>query len=507
MLAGGVAAARHWPYTQAALLKRMEEKFSSKIRITSFRQTFFPHPGCVAEGVTLIRNGERNAAPLATIRKVSIQGSYSGLLSSPRRVTRVVAEGLHVTIPAHGLAEPPPRPNAKKPDMVVGEFVADGSVLDVAPAAQDKDSLRFQMRRLTLASVERGQPFTFRATFLNPEPPGEVSAAGRFGPMHSGDMARTPISGTYSFRHADLGVFPGITGLLSSEGKFDGPLGDLKVEGTTGTPDFALKRSKHPIPVSTSFQAIVNGTTGDVILKPVDARMLRTRVIFAGNIAGKSGQPGKTVTLDLASKDGRIQDLLRLILKSPRPPLSGAITFQGKAVVPPEHRKFIEKLFLMGDFGIGSSRFTSGKTQGNVNLLSERAQGGKDYDDPESVVSDIHGHVVLRNGTATLSHLSFSVPGAFAYFDGTYNLLNEHINLAGTLRMDATVSQATKGVKSFLLKAVDPFFKKKNAGAVLPVKLTGTYSHPVFALALHDKHKHEKHKSANSSGPARRPAT
>ena len=40
------------------------------------------------------------------------------------------------------------------------------------------------------------------------------------------------------------------------------------------------------------------------------------------------------------------------------------------------------------------------------------------------------------------------------------------------------------GVKSLLLKAMDPFFTKKAGGSVVPFKITGTYKHPSFGLDL-----------------------
>ena len=41
--------------------------------------------------------------------------------------------------------------------------------------------------------------------------------------------------------------------------------------------------------------------------------------------------------------------------------------------------------------------------------------------------------------------------------------------------MDATISEAAGGgVKGFLLKAVDPIFRKKGAGAIVPIKIRGT---------------------------------
>jgi hypothetical protein len=43
-------------------------------------------------------------------------------------------------------------------------------------------------------------------------------------------------------------------------------------------------------------------------------------------------------------------------------------------------------------------------------------------------------------------------------------------------------------VKSLLLKAVDPFFSKGDAGTELPIKITGTKDHLVMGLDFHDPH-------------------
>ncbi len=42
-------------------------------------------------------------------------------------------------------------------------------------------------------------------------------------------------------------------------------------------------------------------------------------------------------------------------------------------------------------------------------------------------------------------------------------------------------------MKGLLLKALDPFFKKKRGGYIVPVKITGTYQHPSFGLDLSDR--------------------
>jgi hypothetical protein len=52
------------------------------------------------------------------------------------------------------------------------------------------------------------------------------------------------------------------------------------------------------------------------------------------------------------------------------------------------------------------------------------------------------------------------------------------------MRVDTEISKTTTGVKALLLKAIDPFFKKKRKGEVVPVHITGTYEHPQFGLDL-----------------------
>jgi hypothetical protein len=103
------------------------------------------------------------------------------------------------------------------------------------------------------------------------------------------------------------------------------------------------------------------------------------------------------------------------------------------------------------------------------------------------VLSDLKGHVLLRNGVATFSNLSFSVPGALGQMQGTYNLISEKIDLHGTLKTEAEVSKTTHGIKALMLKVLDPFFKNKPNGYLAPVKITGTYDHPSFGLDLGDR--------------------
>jgi hypothetical protein len=47
--------------------------------------------------------------------------------------------------------------------------------------------------------------------------------------------------------------------------------------------------------------------------------------------------------------------------------------------------------------------------------------------------------------------------------------------------MDAKLSQTTTGFKSFLLRAVDPLFRRSGR-TVIPIRITGSRNEPSFGL-------------------------
>jgi hypothetical protein len=197
--------------------------------------------------------------------------------------------------------------------------------------------------------------------------------------------------------------------------------------------------------------------------------------------------------LDVDVTKARIQDLLRLAVKGP-PVMTGAARLRTKFLLPPGKQEIMDLLQLDGQFGIAGATFTSNTIQEKIADLSLRGQGrpkeareinaGSDPTEPETVVSDLNGGFALKDGTATLRHLSFAVPGAGIVLDGTYGLKNEQLDFAGTFRMQAKVSQAFTGWKSALLKAVDPLFSKHGAGTEVSIRIRGTREAPLFGLDL-----------------------
>jgi hypothetical protein len=479
-----VIVASHWPFTATRVAHALQQASGREVRIGRFRQIFLPHPGCVAEDVELQESRNGNS-PLLTVAALTAQDSWTSLLTFQSRIDRVNADKLHIYIPF-------PRekllatPSSDQGNITVGELIADGAILDIARRG-GKETLRFAFSQFTLHEVGRDAAIRFSTVLSNPEPPGVIKASGMFGPWHKGNGGLTPVSGHYRFENADLGHYHGIAGTLSSQGQFSGTLGRIEVRDDANVSNFEVTSSGHSVGLRTQFMAVVNGLNGDTSLHEVNAHFLHTGVIWHGEVAGKPGQPGKTTSLDMASNQARVQDLMWLFIKSPRSPFEGPIVFRGHVVLPPAKERFLKKLRLQGDFDITDARFTNPVTQTKVSSLSVRASGEKKKDldeNPPDIACELKGTVSVREGIANFSVLTFTVPGAVAQLEGTFNLITKDIDLRGTLVTEASLSHDAGGIKSVLLRPFDPLFKKKRAGAVVPIKIGGTYSHPSYGLAL-----------------------
>ena len=467
---------RFWPFTEKAVVEDLAEASDSTLTIRNSHRTYFPVPGCILEGVEFHHGPDKWT--LITIEKLTVEGSYTGILT--KRVPRIRAEGGHVFVPPFGSNVTFKTQHSK---LVVEELVANGTVVEFAPDDPSKKPLRFEVHQGLLHDLQWNNPIDYDLKFHNPEPPGEIATRGKFGVWIKGNPGETPISGDYTFDHADLGVYGGIAGMLSSKGKYGGVLKHVDIAGTTDVPDFEVRTGKHKVNLVTHYAAFVDATHGDTFLKHVDAHFRRTNLVVEGSIAGVKGRKGKTALLDLTSRQGRIEDILGLFVSEPRAPMSGPVAINGKAEIPPGKEPFLQKVKLQGAFGIADSTFSKPETQTNVNELSAGARGEK-MEDAETVLSDLKGQVVLEGGIAKFSNLSFGIPGAKARMHGTYNLLNHKIDLHGRMRVDTKISKTTTGVKALLLKVMDPIFKKKKKGEVVPVHIAGTYEHPQFGLDL-----------------------
>jgi hypothetical protein len=485
-----IGLASKWQYTQQAVTKALQDRFARNVQIRSFRETYFP-PGCVAEGVSFLHRKRTDLPPLITVQTLIIRGSYNGLLRIHPRVDEVEVKGLHVLIPPPG---PSGQPSSVMPlttsttgaTVTIGEIKTDGALLEFMPRKPGQEPFKLQVHRLTLDNVGERTVIPYHAAVFNPEPPGEIRSTGEIGPWNENDPGSTPVTGSYTYEHANLARFEGISGTLSSQGKFSGTIGHIDTNGVTDVPNFRVSGSSHTVHLVSRFQAVVDGTNGDTYLQNVTAHFQRTTVTSKGSVAGQPGGHGKTIRLEMAVEEGRIEDLLSLFTEENRPSLTGSINLHATVQVPPGPPGFLRKLDLAGSCGIGSERFTNPKIQQPVNALTRSAEGEdkkQQAEDPETVLSQFTGQVSVKNGVATLSNVSFTAPGTRAQLQGTYSLMDQKVDLHGILYTNGKLDETTSGFKALVLKAVGPFLKQKSV-TVVPFAISGTSSHPSFALDL-----------------------
>lgn len=474
------------PALRDRVVEAIKQRYQSEVELKNFELHLLPSIHATGEGLTLRLHGRKDIPPIVTVGKFTIDTGLRDVLSGPRRVHKLRLEGLRITV-ARGAGRPRDSTGSRAniPSFVIDQVVADGTVLEIVPSQKGKQPLIFELLKLTLHSAGVGQPMKFRATMNNAKPPGLIDTTGEFGPWESDDPIQTPVSGVYTFRNANLAVFRGISGTLSSDGKFQGALDRIETQGTTDIPNFKLRISGHPVHLKTEFRAIVDGGHGDTLLQPVNAHFLRSAILAKGGATGTRGTPGKDIALTLTMSRDRLEDLLRLAIKTDKPFMTGIVNLKTKFDLPPGDVDVIDKLALKGEFDVADARFKNAGVQEKIDALSHRARGQKKNEQSEDeVVSDLLGQFTLKNSVMTFSRLSFGVPGARIKLAGTYGLSDETMDFHGTLRMQAKLSQTMTGFKSLLLKPVDPFFQKGGAGAVLPIKITGTRQNPSFGLEL-----------------------
>jgi hypothetical protein len=339
--------------------------------------------------------------------------------------------------------------------------------------------------------VGGSSPWKYDATLVNAIPKGDIHAVGTFGPWNTESPGDSPVTGDYTFDHADLGTIRGIGGMLSSVGEFKGQLNRIDVEGTTETPDFSIDTANHPMPLQTKYQAVVDGTTGDTYLHQVEAKLGESEFSSHGEIVNVKGK-GHIIDLDADVPDGRIQDFLQLAVKTDPVVMTGRVAMKAKVHIRPGKERVLQKLSLKGGFTLRQIHFTNPEVQDKVDMLSQRAQGNPKEAKPgaEDVKSYMQGEFVMANASLSFSKLSYTLPGATVAMTGVYSLDGKQFDFAGKVRTEAKLSEMVASKwKSLLLKPVDPFFRKDGAGAVIPVKVSGTKGAPKFGLDLGKKGK------------------
>ena len=487
------------PLTSDALRHRMIETLSARldadVAIGDLHWRVFPSLHASGSDLTLRRRRHSDARPLITIKSFTVDAYLAGIMR--KRVAHMTVDGLEIAIPPGDSASPGATPSAgrgAKTSASAQQPLVEGIVIDTLdatngqvltiPKKKDKAPNVWAIHTLQMHDVGVGQAMPFQAAITNAIPPGEIDTKGTFGPWLPDTPGDTALAGSFTFGRADLSIFHGISGILAARGSFGGTLDRIDVNGETDTPDFTIKLGGHPFALHATYHTIVDGMNGDTILDRIDAAFLQSSLLAKGSVVdAPSGAHGRVVALDIAMDRARIEDVMFMAVKG-APPMQGALRLKTKFVLPPGETDVADRLRLDGDFAIARARFTNYDVQGKINELSRRGSGRSADQPKERVVSDFQGRFKLGDGRLALPALAFAVPGAVVELAGRYALKAETLDFQGRLLMDAKVSQTQTGIKSLLLKVVDPLFNKRGGGSSIPIRIRGKRSDPQFGIDM-----------------------
>lgn len=489
------------PFSSDSLRERivstLSDRLDADVTMNDLSLRLFPRVYAVGTDLVIRERDRTGVPPLITVKRFEVQADLIGLMR--KHVAHVELEGLDIEIPPgrHHDDDPKDTPegaSASTADADLWDDIEDGVVIDrmdskdarlaLMSSKPGKPAKVWEIHLLHMQQVGVGRAMPFQATLTNGIPKGEIETEGHFGPWQKDEPGDTPLDGTYWFEKADLSIFKGIAGILSSSGSFSGTLDRIDAHGETDTPDFTINLAGHPFPLHTIYHSIIDGTNGDTILERIDASFLESSLVARGGVVDDTpGEKGRTIRLDVDMEHARIEDIMRMAVKADKAPMTGALQLRTTLVLPSGEADVPDRLQLDGAFVIERATFTDYDVQGKIEELSSRGRGVNPRAAQDSVVSDFAGKFKLGEGLLSLSALQFAVPGAAVQLTGTYALKPETLNFKGQLLLDAKISETTTGWKSLLLKMVDPLFKQKDGtGSAIPIKIAGPRDAPQFGL-------------------------
>ncbi|HLH16371.1 MAG TPA: AsmA-like C-terminal region-containing protein [Bryobacteraceae bacterium] len=483
--AGWIAARRFEPFVRQQAIAYLQDRFGTGVAVRELHVSVaFLSPWHPRSARLRLWGEGLKIGSLVTVGQFRMDTELGALWEQPRRIRDVRLEALELNIrPRLASAEVEKGAGTPAPEaVVVQRMEARSALVRIFPADAAKLPREDEVQHVVLTGAQPGKGFQYEAELRNPKPPGTVQVAGSFGPWRRDDPGETPISGAYTFTGADLGAFRTIAGILDSTGRFEGPLRRIAVHGETRTPQFRLAGG-NALPLTTRFDSIVDGTSGDTFLQPVRARLGSTDIVARGRIVRPPGPKARSIVLDVAVDKGRIEDLVRLAVKASQPFLQGSIDLRTKMqILPVAGRDMRQRLLLDGNFSMDESQFSGGSVQQKIDMLSRRAQGQPKNQEIADVFSSLRGGFAMEDGELRFSDLVFQVPGAAIHLHGTYGIYSEQIDLHGVARLQAKASQTMSGWKRLALKPIDPLLSRAGAGTLLPIQITGTRAEPHFGL-------------------------
>ncbi len=226
---------------------------------------------------------------------------------------------------------------------------------------------------------------------------------------------------------------------------------------------------------------IVDGTNGNTYIQPAEAVLgARTPIRVTGGIVKAEDRRGRTVDLAMAIADGRLEEVLALVVNG-TPAMRGRISLDASLLIPPGPEKVVRRMILEGKFSLADTTFTSGALQAKLDELSRRAQGRPDDPKVTRVVSGFTGRFRMAEGVIAFPALSFDVDGARVDLAGRYVVAGQGLHFDGRIRLDAGVSRMVRGKKALLLRPFDGLFRR-NGVTEFPISIRGTVQDPAFGV-------------------------
>jgi hypothetical protein len=497
LVVGEVVLKRAEPILKGRVIETLSARFDSRVELDDLQVSIIHGLAVSGKGLRIFAPDDVVAAgakdPIIAVKEFNFHAGLIGLFFKPTRVSTAYVRGLTIQIPPKSMRQQNAHKSKRKAKIkiLVSDLVFDDSQLVIGTDKPNKDPKVFVLKHIVLHELGPDQPARYDATLTNAVPKGDIHATGTFGPWNTETPGDSTVTGNYTFDHADLNTIKGIGGMLHSTGQFNGQLDRIAVQGVADVPNFSLDTANHPVPLETKFSAIVDGTSGDTYLQPVQAKLGHSEFTCSGAIVNVKGK-GHIIDLDVDVPAGRIEDFLALAVKTQPVVMTGVLGMKTKLHIHPGKESVTQKLSLDGGFTLTQMHFTNSEVQDKIDMLSLRAQGDPKQAKPgaEDVNSRMTGRFKMADGKLDLSDLNYALPGATVRLDGVYTLDGKKFDFYGKVRTKAELSQMVASRwKSWMLKVADPFFHKHGAGAEIPVKISGTNASPKFGLDLFHKDK------------------
>jgi hypothetical protein len=481
------------PILKGRVIETLRARFDSEVQLDSLHVSISHGLQVTGSGLRIFQEDDQrkpgDKTPIIAIENFQFRASPMGLFFKPTHVRRVEVRGLAINVPPASQRHKDAgyKGHGDKIKIKVDEIVCDDSQLVIGTDKPDKDPRIFLLKHVVLKDLGPNTAWPFDAVLTNPIPKGEIHASGTFGPWNTENPGDSKVNGKYLFEHADLNTIRGIGGVLRSTGSFDGKLHRIAVRGKTEVPDFSLDTANHPMPLTTEFQAVVDGTSGDTYLEKIDAKLGSSEFTCRGAVVDVKGE-GHKIDVQTDVPNGQIADFLGLAVKTSPTPMTGLLNLQAQLQIPPGKESVSRKMTMKGAFTLRQIHFTNPSIEDKVDVMSLRARGKTDNLKPSApdVTSRMTGEFEMGDGELEFSRLDYMLPGGNVHLTGHYAMDGRQYEFAGKVRTNAEVSQMVASKwKSILLKPLDPFFSKHGWGTEVRIKVSSDKNgKPKFGFPL-----------------------